>query len=315
MRKALVSLCLVLALAAGVATQAQETGGVVLQLGFLLDGSGSISSSDFSIIRNAVATAVADTTLVPQDGSVEVAVVQFFNQDAEVVVGNTVVTPQTINDIVNRIQRMPQGGGGTPLWVGLDVMATQMSRSPNFNSARRRVINVATDGQPQVPVLSIDVNDGIRRSLQFRDQAIGLGIDEIDAEGIGQATSDASFRNFLLDLVHPQPGVLLNNGDVNGSFQPGFVTLVDSFQDFEQAVRDKVQAILTSAGLNGNANGTGDTGGTGGDNGGAGGTAPGSDGRPIPFETPVGMVFLTGVLGAMLIALRFRSVLGLSSRS
>jgi len=202
---------------------------------------------------------------------------------------------------------MSQGGGGTPLWLGIDQIVSLMTSSANFTTADRQTINVATDGQPQVPVESIGTGEGERLSFEARDRAISAGIDEIDAEGVGQAISDNNFRDFLIDLVWPQPGILLNNGDLGNNFQPGFVTLVTEFADFEVAVRDKVEAILGAVGINGNGNG-----GDGGDqrdprdN-----TAPGSDGRPIPFDSPLSMTMLAGVFGALLIMMRFRTRFGL----
>lgn len=280
---------------------------VRLQLGFLVDGSGSISSGDFQTVIDSLAASLEDTNLVPQDGSIEVTVVQFSNEAASAQVTPIIVTSATISDIVQRVRGISQGGGGTPLWSGIDVIADLMRGSPNYDGADRRTINVATDGQPQVPVQSIPASVGIQLSLASRDRAIGLGIDEIDAEGVGAATTDTGFQNFLLSLVWPQPGVLINDGDSN-SFSPGFVTLVREFADFEAAIRNKIEAILGSVGLNGNGGAPGP--GTPGTPRGPGGTAPGPGGRPIPLDTPFGSVLLSGLFVVMLVIVRFRGTLG-----
>jgi hypothetical protein len=323
MKKALLSLCIVtLVFFSSVTASAQANPDVDIVLGFLIDGSGSISAVDFDIIREALAMTLMDTALVPHDGTVEVVVTQFFNQGADTFVEPMALTPDNIEEIVRRIRRMPQGGGGTPLWGGINQIVNQMRSSPNYDTAIRRVINIATDGQPQVPVRDITVRQGINLSMEARERAIDFGIDEIDSEGIGAATSDRNFQNFLLDLVYPQPGTLITNGDLgNGGMDvdPGFVILVNDFGDFETAVRDKVLAVLSNAGVGGNGNGTPtptprpsptpDPG-----NGGVGNGGTGSDGRPIPFETPIGMVLLTGMMGAMLIVLRFRTNFGFEMR-
>jgi len=309
MKKALTFLCSI-ALVVGfqLTTTAQQTTDVRLQLGFLIDGSGSIQSSDFTTVRNALSTVLGDETLVPRDGSVEVTVVQFSDNQAAIEVRPTVLTDSTITSIQQSIQSISQGGGGTPLWDGIDQITSLMTGSANFTTADRQTINIATDGQPQVPVQSIGSGEGERRSIDARDRAIAAGIDEIDAEGVGQAISDSNFRDFLINLVWPQPGVLLNNGDLSNRFQPGFVTLVTEFADFETAVRDKVEAILGSVGLN-NGNGNGDNGGQ--PNPRNNNTAPGSDGRSIPFDSPLSVTMLAGVFGALLIAMRFRNRFGL----
>lgn len=281
---------------------------VKLQLGFLIDGSGSISSGDFQTVIGSLAAALEDTNLVPQDGSIEVTVVQFSDTAASTQVAPTIVTSATISNIIQQIRAIAQGGGGTPLWSGIDVIADLMSGSANHAGAARSTINIATDGQPQVPVQSIPVSVGIQRSLAARDRAIGLGIDEIDAEGVGAATTDTGFQSFLLNLVWPQPGVLINDGDSN-SFSPGFVTLVRDFGDFEEAIRIKIEAILGSVGLNGN----GSTSGTPGTPRGPSGTAPGPGGRPIPFDTPLGTILLGGLFMVLLMIVRFRGTLGHSS--
>lgn len=310
MKKALSILCLTLVVVGLIwpTAQAQTTTGtrVKLQLGFLIDGSGSISDSDFSTIRNALATVLGDETVVPRDGSIEVIVVQFSDARATVELPAMLITNSTIASLQQTIRSINQGRGGTPLWNGIDSIVSEMKKSANFSVADRRTINVATDGQPQVPVDSISFQVGQQRSLEARDKAISAGIDEIDAEGVGQAITDTNFRNFLLDFVWPQPGKLVTSDNINGNFQPGFVTLVQNFSDFEKAVRDKVVAILGTVGLNGNNGNSGNNGnGNGnGNNNGSGNNAPGPGGRPIPFDTPQGTALLGGVF-AVLLAVRF----------
>lgn len=282
---------------------------VKLQLGLLVDGSGSISAADFELVRSALIRALSDSTLIPQTGVVEITIVQFSDERARVEVSPTVLTAGSVGGITSKLQSMTQGKGGTPLWLGIDAITNAMVGSANFTIAERQTINVATDGQPQVPVSSISVAQGITLSNQARDRAIGKGIDEIDAEGVGQAITDTGFRNFLLQLVWPQPGRLVDSGMDGTNFDPGFVNLVASFQDFEEALRAKVAAIVSSGGLNGNSDGTGN----GTDRPGTGpGTGPG--GRPIPFDTPMGTALLAGVLGTMMLAFRFKEHLRLGAR-
>jgi len=272
---------------------------VELQLGFLIDGSATVSAQDFQTIRNALADTLSNQTIVPQNGSVEVTVVQFSDSAARTEVAPTVVTASSIDGIVSQIQSIDQGGGGTPLWLGIDRVTDLIAGSPNFAGANRQILNVATDGQPQVPNDGVSVATGIQRSLDARNRAQSLGIDELDAEGIGQAITDTSFRNFLLDLVFPQPGTLIETVNI-GNPDPGFVVLVQNFSQFQSAIEDKVTTILTSVGISPNViddprDDDPDT-------------APGADGRPIPFDTPAGMALLIAVFGSMLFVLRYRNI-------
>lgn len=268
---------------------------VKLQLGLLVDGSGSISATDFELVRDALIASLSDPDLIPQTGVLEITIVQFSDERARVEVAPTVLTAATVTSITSKLQSMTQGRGGTPLWLGIDAITNAMVASPNFSVAERQTINIATDGQPQVPVSSISVAQGITLSNQARDRAVSAGIDEIDAEGVGQAITDVGFRNFLLQLVWPQPGSLVeSNGDIT-TFDPGFVTLVADFQDFEEALRAKVAAIVSSGGLNGDGDGDGD--GDGRPDG--PGTGPG--GRPIPFDTPFTLALLVGLLAIAMV--------------
>lgn len=278
---------------------------VQLQLGFLIDGSATVSAQDFQTIRNALADTLSNQTIVPQDGSVEVTVVQFSDSAARTEISPTVITSSSINSVANQIRNITQGGGGTPLWLGIDRIADLITGSPNFTIANRQIINVATDGQPQVPNDGISVATGIQRSLDARDRAQGMGIDELDAEGIGQAITDTNFRNFLLDLVFPQPGTLIENGSTFDP-DPGFVVLVQNFSQFQSAIEDKVTTILTSVGIspdviNDDRDDDPDT-------------APGPGGRPIPFDTPAGIALLIAVFGSILVVLRYGSSLGIGVR-
>ncbi|HEY5595791.1 MAG TPA: vWA domain-containing protein [Candidatus Bipolaricaulota bacterium] len=294
-----------LILAFGMFSTAQNQ--VRLQLGLLVDGSGSISATDFELVRSALIASLSDSNLIPHTGVVEITIVQFSDERARVEVAPTVLTADSVDDITSKLRSMTQGRGGTPLWLGIDAVTNAMVGSANFNIAERQTINIATDGQPQVPVSNIAVAQGITLSNQARDRAVSNGIDEIDAEGVGQAITDTGFRNFLLQLVWPQPGTLVDGVNNGSTFDPGFVTLVANFQDFEEALRAKVAAIVSSGGLNGNGDGDGT------DRPG-GGTAPGPGGRPIPFDTPMGTALLAGVLGTMMLVFRFKEHLRLGAR-
>lgn len=271
------------------------SGQVELQLGFLVDGSATISASDFQIATDALARVITEQNLIPNDGSVEITVVQFSNQIATVEISPTILTNASAPQIAQRIRAISQGGGGTPLWLGIDRITDLIVSSPNYAQTNRQAINVITDGEPQIPNNGIFISEGIQRSLDARNNAINRGIDELDAEGVGNGTDVQQFQNFLLDLVWPQPGVLFVN--VNDPFVPGFVTLVDSFQDLEEAVRNKVVRILSS--INGNGQNNDDEPGRG----------PG--GAPIPFDSPTGVFVLIIVMGLLIWVLRHRQNLSL----
>jgi len=309
MKKALSLLCLAaLLLVSSVSALAQivdDAGRVTLQLGLLIDGSGSISASDFQTVREALADALSDSNIFPRNGSVELTVVQFSDSRARTEVSPTVITTSSINDVINRLRNMTQGGGGTPLWLGIDRISDLMRGSSQFSVADRQIINVATDGQPRVPVDGIDEAEGRQLSTEAVNRAVSNGIDEIDAEGFGQATSDSGFRNFLLnDLVFPQPGVEVSNFSNFNAGQNGFVVFASTTANFQQIVENKFTAIFDSVGIVSGDDGRDDDGDDRRDD--DPDTAPGPGGRPVPFDTPMGAMLLTVTLGLLLVVLRFR---------
>lgn len=312
MKKALSFLCLAVLLlvssASALAQIVDDAGRAKLQLGLLIDGSGSISASDFQTVREALADVLSDSNIVPRDGSIELTVVQFSDSRARTEVSPTVITASTIDDVVSRVRNMTQGGGGTPLWLGIDRVTDLMRGSPQFNVVDRQVINVATDGQPRVPVDNIDETEGRQLSIEAVNRAVSNGIDEIDAEGFGQATSDNAFRSFLLnDLVFPQPGVEVSSFGSFTAGQNGFVVFASNTSNFQNIIENKFTAIFDSVGIVGGDDGRDDDDDRRDDD---PDTAPGPGGRPVPFDTPMGAMLLTVALGLMLVALRFRDNLG-----
>ena len=53
------------------------------QLAMILDGSGSISSSDFNIMKEGLARSIENASIFPHDGNVELTVIQFGGTKAQ----------------------------------------------------------------------------------------------------------------------------------------------------------------------------------------------------------------------------------------
>jgi len=224
-------------------------GQVQFQLGFLVDGSSSITETQFDIIKSALAFAIGGARILPLDGTVEITFVEFSDTDATVVVPPTVLNNQTVTTISNQIQGMVRGGGGTPLWLGLDLITDQMTnalRAPTQTStATIQVINIITDGQPQIPNEGILPEQGNQLSISSRNRAVSRGIDEISVEAVGLGRTDTPFRQFLLGFVWPQPGDLIENFSAPESeFLPGFVALIQEFAELERVFQSKLRVTL-----------------------------------------------------------------------
>jgi len=216
--------CLAVAGFTWVAVEARATTCASVQLCLAIDGSGSIAVAEFDLVRNGLASAIADATIVPQSGSVEISVVQ-FGSSVSTVVSPTVVASQAAADaIAGSLRGMPKDDGSTNMAGAVTSCTSLLGGSC---SGSRQVINVVTDGEPNS---QSDI-------VAARNAAISAGIDEINAEAVDAPTS--AFDFLLNQLVHPQPG------SVAPPFTgPGFVIGTDSFDDFEEAVRGKIGQIV-----------------------------------------------------------------------
>lgn len=170
-------LCLALVVAivlvSGVSSVAAQTSPTV-QVGFLLDGSGSIENEkdggtpgNWNTIRNGIGGALRDPMCIPQDGSVEFTLVVFGNTADEtdnpatgVKIPPTIITDEPtadqVGDLVEALQfpspgvdgMTPDGLRGTETAEALMVLADTMAGSDDFSAARKQAINLVTDGSP-----------------------------------------------------------------------------------------------------------------------------------------------------------------------
>jgi hypothetical protein len=229
------------------APTAQTNNTVTVQLVIILDGSGSIRNEDFITMITGIANALSDPAVVPQNGTVEFGMVQFSGNvtdqetripGARVEVPMTIITPQTIKTVTDRIKATIKGGGFTPMVSGIRL-ATTLITGNKARPGARQVFNVISDGQPNLPS---PVEEAKRQTIEARDAAVAAGLDQLDAEGIGDVEREPEFKDFLLQLAYPTPGVLAP------PFPPdhknGFVIIVKTFADLENALRQKLVATL-----------------------------------------------------------------------
>jgi hypothetical protein len=198
----------------------------------LLDGSGSISGDDWAVQVNGLADAVQDESCFPQDGSVELSVIQ-FSSSTITHLDPTIVTSGNIATVVAAIQDADdqQLNGGTDLAQGIDRSLATVQQSPNFQEADAQIMNISTDGNP----------DSEPAAEQSRDIAVEV-FDEIDAEAVGTT----SFIPWMRDeIVFPQPGTAHGTGyDAWPPPGPGWVRYVDGFEEYAETLCEKFQIIV-----------------------------------------------------------------------
>ncbi|MDG6219394.1 MAG: VWA domain-containing protein [Candidatus Thermoplasmatota archaeon] len=188
------------------------------QFAILLDGSGSISSSDWSIMRTGLSNAIKDPDIFPNDGSIELTVIQFGGWTAsrswaQVELGGPkIITNSNYITVGNNILNIGQLSGGTAMSCAFRLAADILSGDENgkligtsFQSMAspnsdwdRQVIILVTDGQPNIIYLD---------SERYKGSHTGFGSQEFI---LGQANSEEA-RDYLLNLLNMDE----NNDELN----------------------------------------------------------------------------------------------------
>lgn len=253
-------LLLLLTVAMGVSfTAAQAQSNPTTQIGFILDGSQSINVADpnnWDTIRTGLANALADSSCVPQDGSVEFTLT-VFGSGAEVVIEPTTIDDAGVaNNLAATVRNLNYPNQATNIAQGLVDTADAMRGSPNFSPDLKQAVNLVTDGSPNTgsnlagcPPVSTDRNqrwaDAPPHTECARDYLVSTlemteDQDELDAEFIG-AEGDTS--NWLKDnIVYPQPGSYADLA--SNTFNDGWVLVVPDAAGFTSAVCTKFQQII-----------------------------------------------------------------------
>ncbi len=190
-----------------------------VELCLAIDASGSISGADFTLQLEGIATSVESPSIVPQNSTVRISVVQFASS-AQVEVPSTLVDNQaTATTLANSIRNIAKRGGGTSIGSGITACAGTFV----FAGTDEQIIDVSTDGVSSDPIPA-------------RVAAIAAGVDVVNALGVGSGID----VNQLNNLVWPQP--------VSTLPAPGFVEVIANFSEFNEAIKAKIRAEVTLPG-------------------------------------------------------------------
>ena len=200
-----------------------------IQLGFILDESGSISPTEWLTIKNGLATAIQN--LVPIGGlnTYEISVVK-FDSTAEVVVAPTMITSVAIrNAVAGQISSAVQGGSLTNYTAAFTTMLNTIVGSPNYQPSVKQYINFATDGEP---------NPASQNGIAPRNAMIAAGFDNISIEGIGVSAAGAAFLQ--TSICYPGPCDLTSPYDFPTK---GFYIGVANAQGYASAIGNKILVV------------------------------------------------------------------------
>ena len=204
-----------------------------IQLGFILDGSGSISAGDWTTITSGLASAI---NLIPFGGAdtYEVSVVQFSTAASSYGAATRIL----ITDATSRsnlstfIGGLGQLGGSTNYQAGFATM--QSILAPTIGAAEASYVNFATDGEANTCTSGTVATCGVNA----RNALIAAGVDNISIEGIGVSTTAAN----TLKSSYCHPGPCDDTAPFNFPTQ-GFYIGVANAAQYATAIQNKVRIV------------------------------------------------------------------------
>jgi hypothetical protein len=228
-------------------------GGVELDLVLCLDGSGSISSGDWTLQLNGTSAGL-EFALSPDhlDSTVRVTTI-VFAANIFVGPGPTVINSQgTLDTYSDDIDNLSQPGGLTNTSGCISAaLAVLCGDADCPDDGVKRVIDVSTDGNPtesncggnapDLPIFDEDEECAIFRA----DEAETAGVDVLNAIGVGSGIGQDNLEAWVFPPPVEVFDTSLNEFPVPGD--EGFVILVEEFADYEPAIVAKLGAELTEA--------------------------------------------------------------------
>ncbi|KAL2084689.1 hypothetical protein ACEWY4_020207 [Coilia grayii] len=184
-----------------------------LDLVILMDGSNSIKSEDFTIMKNFMMELVKSVRIGPD--FVQVAVVQFCSKPEDIRQEFYLNTSKNSEDIIRRIGAIEQIDQGNSIAAGLNFSKASFlpKHGSRINKGVRQVLLLLTDGEEKE-------KDAPRVADELRDKKI-----EIFVIGIGRIQTD-----YLYEIGHREPFILDSFGALPG-IQAELVNLMCSWKD------------------------------------------------------------------------------------
>lgn len=234
------------------------------QLSILVDGSGSVKSADWNIMRTGLSEALKDPDVFPHNESVELNIIQFATNRAYLQIGPIVIKNSNYNDIANQIVTLPQKNGGTSLSCALKLAADTFINSPNFMPNHRQIVSIVTDGMPNRDCSdepkeyfgsNVEYPKGKASAVEWRDYLLSTcsfteDKDEIDSLAVGKLsgyyTSGPDSEWLNESIIWPSPGCIAPPFDAGRSW----VREVESWEDFYDATKEMFRIMFKGIWIN-----------------------------------------------------------------
>lgn len=172
--------------------------GETTALAFLVDGSGSINTTDWQIQKDGLSAALQDAATFPRDGSVAVAVVQWSfvssSQRTRVEVPLTVINSQaTVDSLVAQVQGMSQLGSLTNPGDGIRTGTDHLLAEAEGTATADWILCMSTDG-------TTNSGESLASATAYAQSS---GVDKYSVIGI----EDPPFANDIVLRDHYSPHV------------------------------------------------------------------------------------------------------------
>lgn len=194
-------------------------------LSVVIDGSGSISSGEFSTQRNAYANVLGDSSILPADGSVVINLIQFATSTQLEQTALRVSSEADRTTLLGAINGMTQLGGTTNIGGGIDLgvsnMDTFLSGETDFSNSFTKLVDVSTDGNH---------NTGTSPVTATSNAVNSQGYAAVNCLGIGSG-ADCSWNN-------GPDGVNGTSDDLGQDFS------ANSFAELQPVLTDKIGTEL-----------------------------------------------------------------------
>lgn len=231
-KQSMKKICAAVTLAVSTVVAVPASAGVI-QLGFILDRSGSIGSGNWTTIVNGLSNAV--NTLIPFGGAntYEVSVVSFATSASIDVNSYVINSAADRTAVAGMIAAIGFSGGSTDFAAAFTSMQTALTDAVGTTgfvtagTAMASYVNFATDGVPNSNAAGVAA----------RNALIAAGIDNISIEGIGTGVNAAGLQG---DYCYPQACDTTN--PYNFPTQGFYIGVADA-TGYAAAIGNKIQTV------------------------------------------------------------------------
>jgi hypothetical protein len=216
-------------IALGALASAPSANGGVIQLGFIIDESGSIGSGNYNTIKNGLANAI--NNFIPTNGQYEISVISFASGTQNLVSNVLINSVAARTAVANAVLADTFTGGGTNMTGAFNAMNSLLLASTLEIDAS--YVNLGTDGVANSPT-----NAAAARNNLIGTGVGQAGVDNISIEAIGGGVDATFLQNSIC-----YPGPCDTTFPYNFPTQ-GFYIAVANAEAYAGAIAEKIQTVV-----------------------------------------------------------------------